>query len=84
MKNCAYLDLDLTRVILKQNIDPKHISKKVKKWLSDHNIIVLSWPSQSPDLYPIEPIWILLKRKLYEYDNALSEMLELWEQVSKE
>ena len=34
--------------------DPKHTAKSVKKWLNDKKINVLSRPSQSPDLNPIE------------------------------
>ena len=33
--------------------DPKHTSKVVAKWLKDNTVKVLEWPSQSPDLNPI-------------------------------
>ncbi len=34
--------------------DPKHTAKASKEWLKKKHIKVLEWPSQSPDLNPIE------------------------------
>ena len=50
-------------VIFQQNNDPKHTSKKAKKWMEDHNITHLDWPVQSPDISPIEHQWVHMKRE---------------------
>ena len=40
--------------VFQMDNDPKHTSKDVAKWLKDNKVKLLEWPSQSPELSPIE------------------------------
>ena len=55
------------------------MSKYTQKWLTEHKIKLLSWPSQSPNLN----LWYELKRRVHK--RALNDMerfcKEEWSQI---
>jgi hypothetical protein len=71
-----------------QDKDPKHTAKTTQEWFRDKSLNVLGWPSQSPDLNPIEYLWRDLKIAVqHRYPSNLLELRRIcreeWEKLPK-
>ena len=75
---------------LMQDGAPCHTAKSVVTWLKDAGIPYFhDWPGQSPDLNPIENLWAIIKRRLWDYDTSTMDKLqtairEVWDNFPSE
>ena len=81
LRTLEYYRLDVDKIIFQQDNDPKHTSHIARQWFENKSVLVLDWPSQSPDLNPIEHLWHHVKRQLAAYPTEPRNMDELWERV---
>ena len=61
--------------VFQEDNDSKHAAKLTEKWLTDNEIDVLYWPSQSPIFNPIY-LWKTLKIKVDKRNPQNIKQLE--------
>ena len=76
------------RFTFQQDNYPKSTAKTTQEWLRDQSLNVLEWPSQSPDLNPIEHLWRDLKKAVQQHSPSNLTKLERicseeWEKLPK-
>lgn len=75
--------------IYQQDNDPKHTSVVVKNWFHEHQVTVLDWPPQSPDLNPIENLWEIIDQKINRddirtKDQLFDQLKKAWTEIPKD
>ena len=76
--------LDLPDVIWQQDNDPKHTSHLAYNFFFDHDIPLLHWPANSPDINIIEHVWDYLDNRLRRRPVQPKNEEQLWEMLEEE
>src|SRR4051812_43089364 len=75
-----------SRWTFQQDNNPKHTSHVAKNFLNNHALEVLEWPSNSPDLNPIENLWNIIKENVKKQwsknlNNLERFMMDEWKKI---
>ena len=73
------------RFTVQMDNDPKHTTKATKEFFKANKWNDMQWPSQSPDLNPIEDAFNLLKGKCPKNKQELKTVaVEAWQSITRD
>lgn len=70
-----------SKCIFMQDNAPSHASKGTRAHLAKKGLKeskLMTWPSSSPDLNPIENLWGIAKKEVYKAGKQYSSLADLW------
>ena len=76
-------------VLFQHDLAPAHSARCTTTWLRSHNIPVLEWPANSPDLNIIENVWDIMKRRMRNSRPSTTEEMvqvikDVWMSITPE
>ena len=68
-----------------------HASRSTAEWLQANNVPTIAWPAKSPDINPIENVWGIIVRDIYEdcrqYENVeqlKTAIINAWDRINND
>jgi transposase len=78
-------------MVFMQDNAPCHKAKVVMDFFNNHQVDVMEWPAQSPDMNPIENLWAIIKarrQKKYGYpktkNDLIDQIFDIWDSIDQE